>query len=131
MKKYQNLRIISFSLIFMAVLIFFGLNHAQPGKKRKGKPTPPPLELGVINLATQDFSDMLRVWTRPGGLSPADTGFVEQWSKEKCDYDSLEFGDANNDGKNDLVVSGYIEKRKKKQIVYYSHFEVYETNQII
>lgn len=134
MKKFHKLKLLCLVSLLTFALVFIGFHLLQaqgkpdkpPGKAKKEKPSPP-LELGVINLATQD-SEALRVWTRPYayGENVGTTEFVEQWSKENCYCNSLEFGDANNDGVSDLVVSRYIEKRKKNQVEYYSYFEVYE-----
>lgn len=129
MEKIRNLKLFRVLGILFIALVFIGFHLLQgqvktQGKGKKPKPPPPPpslLEINDINIATWD--DTLRIWhPKTGNFS----GFVEQWSKENCDYVTMEFGDANNDGFKDLITTGISTEGKGRNKVYYNYFEVYE-----
>ncbi len=133
MKRYTTVKMFGFAVIMVA-LVFMGISiiEAQvktqgppPGKGKPPKPSPvPELSIENVNIATWDFSDTLRIWHRDGSLY----GFTDEnkWYKPDCDYNSLTFGDAYNDGENDLVVAGPYRAGKGRNREWYVKFEVYE-----
>lgn len=129
MKKFRNLKLFGLVSILVVALFFIGINVVQAqvqinkGKKPK-PPPPPPLEIHDINIATWDFGNTLRIWHL--NPDPVMNGFSEQWSKENCDYLTMEFGDANNDGSKDLITTGISTEGKGRNKVSYNYFEVYE-----
>lgn len=134
MKKTFGLRNLWFVLILVVTLVAMGIQVSQAQVEINGKPDKPPkppkpspipeLSIEDINIATWDFSDMLRIWHRDGSKF----GFTDanKWYKPKCDYSSLTFGDATNDGQKDLVVAGPYTAGRGRNKAWYVSFEVYE-----
>lgn len=134
MKKTFRLKNLWFFLIIIVTLVVMGIHVGQAQVEIMGKSDKPPkppkpgtipkLDIEDLNITTWDFSETLRIWHRDG----SDYGFTDEnkWYKSSCDYNSLTFGDANNDGQDDLVIAGPYRAGKGKNKAWYVKFEVYE-----
>ena len=134
MRKKVRLRNYCFVLILGFMLVIIGIHVGQAQVETKGKPPKPPnphkplpipeLTIKDVNVASWDFSDTLRIWHRDGSLY----GFTDEnkWYKPDCDYNSLTFGDADNNSLTDLVVAGPYIAGKGRNREWYVKFEVYE-----
>lgn len=88
----------------------------------KKKRALPPLQLSDVNIVTAepDGDGRLRVWGYTG------SGYENIWSVELVDYYCAAIGDADNDGKREIVAVTRSMNREKGKTSYDIFFDVYK-----